>query len=115
MRYKKIIITFGILFGIYAVGTYIYFSIEPLSKEDCPITIPGKAPLVLHDSNYPHHVFKITNDASCLNATRVYDMVAVKTIEDIAQALALAQENNVHVAIAGVRHSMGGQALLING
>ena len=110
MRFKKVLIICGIIFGLYIIATYIYFSAEPLSLEHCPITIPNQVPLLLHDPHYPNHRFKTINDASCLNETRVYDVLKVKTIDDIYNALTLAQEKNVPISIAGRRHSMGGQA-----
>jgi FAD/FMN-containing dehydrogenase len=51
------------------------------------------------------------NDASCLDKTDVYGIVAVKTAEDISRVLAFARDNKLTVSPAGVRHSMGGQAL----
>ncbi|CAN5133249.1 FAD-binding oxidoreductase [soil metagenome] len=110
MRFKKILIALGILFGLYAIATYFYFSAEPLSLEHCPITIPGQAPILLQNPNYPDHQFKTINDASCLNETRVYDVLTIKTVDDIYQALKLAREKKLHIAIAGRRHSMGGQS-----
>jgi FAD/FMN-containing dehydrogenase len=40
----------------------------------------------------------------------VYGVVKVKTEDDIRAALSYARENGLKVSIAGVRHSMGGQA-----
>jgi FAD/FMN-containing dehydrogenase len=50
------------------------------------------------------------NDASCLNRTPVHGIVRVTSVDDITGALAYARSNNLKVSIAGVRHSMGGQA-----
>lgn len=50
------------------------------------------------------------NDASCLNRTPVHGIVQVRTEADIVNALQFARENGRKVALAGVRHSMGGQA-----
>jgi len=50
------------------------------------------------------------NDASCLNRTPIYGVVAVRTADDVKNALAFAKANGRKVSIAGVRHSMGGQA-----
>jgi len=50
------------------------------------------------------------NDASCLNKTEIYGVVAVRSIEDIGKTLAFAREHKLSVTSAGVRHSMGGQA-----
>ena len=54
------------------------------------------------------------NDASCLNRTSVFGIVRVKTEQDIAAALSYARKNGLKVSIAGVRHSMGGQAFYRN-
>lgn len=50
------------------------------------------------------------NDASCLNRTPIYGVVRVTAAEDIASALLFAGAHDLKVSIAGVRHSMGGQA-----
>jgi len=50
------------------------------------------------------------NDASCLNRTPIYGIVQVRTEADIANALQFARAHNRKVTLAGVRHSMGGQA-----
>ena len=50
------------------------------------------------------------NDASCLDRTPVFGVVAVRTADDVKNALAFARANGRKVSIAGVRHSMGGQA-----
>ena len=56
----------------------------------------------------------VINDASCLNRTPVFGIVRVKTEQDIAAALSYARQNGLKVSIAGVRHSMGGQAFYQN-
>jgi FAD/FMN-containing dehydrogenase len=50
------------------------------------------------------------NDASCLSRTPVAGVVAARSEEDVARALAYAQANGLTVSAAGVKHSMGGQA-----
>lgn len=50
------------------------------------------------------------NDASCLNHTPIYGIVQVRTEADIRNALQFARAQGRKVALAGVRHSMGGQA-----
>lgn len=50
------------------------------------------------------------NDASCLNRTLIHGMVGVTREADVAEALDFARENGLKVSVAGVRHSMGGQA-----
>ncbi len=55
------------------------------------------------------------NDASCLNRTPIHGIVQVHTEEDVRQALTYAREQGLKVSVAGVRHSMGGQAFARNG
>lgn len=110
MKLKRVGLVVFVLVCLYGAGVYLYFSWEPLSKDDCPITLPNALPFVLEDEHDPAHRFTTINDASCLNETRVYEVVEVKTIDDIRNALKKAREKKLHVAIAGVRHSMGGQA-----
>lgn len=54
------------------------------------------------------------NDASCLNRTPVYGIVQINNVEDIKNAILFAKENNLKISMAGVRHSMGGQAFYRN-
>jgi FAD/FMN-containing dehydrogenase len=110
MSLKKALLICCVLGSIYVIGTYIYFSAKPFSSYDCPVHIPDTPPIPLEDPAYPGHHFKTINDASCLNETRVYDVIQVKSIEDIRHALRIAREKKLPISIAGVRHSMGGQA-----
>lgn len=50
------------------------------------------------------------NDASGINRTIIYGIVEVKTEDDIKKSLLFAKEKNLHISIAGAKHSMGGQA-----
>ena len=50
------------------------------------------------------------NDASGLSRTPVYGVVAVRSRDDVAKALAFAKANELKIAMAAVRHSMGGHA-----
>jgi FAD/FMN-containing dehydrogenase len=110
MLMKRILFVCFALIALYGIGTYIYFSAKPTVRDYCPITMPHREPLILEDPLDPHHRFKTINDVSCLNETRVYDIIVVKNSDDIRQALKIAQEKKLHISIAGVRHSMGGQA-----
>ena len=51
------------------------------------------------------------NDASCLSRTPVAGVVTPRSEKDVATAFAQAKAAGLTVAPAGVRHSMGGQAL----
>ncbi|MBX3015494.1 MAG: FAD-binding oxidoreductase [Caldilineaceae bacterium] len=50
------------------------------------------------------------NDASTLNRTAIHGIVQVRTEAEIQNALQFARAEGRKVALAGVRHSMGGQA-----
>jgi FAD/FMN-containing dehydrogenase len=54
------------------------------------------------------------NDASCLNRTPVYGVVQITSTDDVRTAMLYAKANKLKVSIAGVRHSMGGQAFSKN-
>src|SRR5918994_1270178 len=54
------------------------------------------------------------NDVSCLDRTPVYGIVKITSVDDIKNALQFARENKLKVSMAGVRHSMGGQAFFRN-
>ena len=54
------------------------------------------------------------DDISCLNKTYVYGIVKVNKVEDVRNAILFAKENNLKTSIAGIRHSMGGQAFFRN-
>jgi FAD/FMN-containing dehydrogenase len=56
----------------------------------------------------------LINDASCLNPTTVFGVVRIHNEQDVANALQFAREQNLQIAPAGVRHSMGGQAFAAN-
>lgn len=96
--------------AVYIALFYSYFGKAPCTIYDCPTTMPDETTLVLRDPAFPGHQFTTINDVSCMNKTRVYEIVAVESDYDIRMALEKARENNVSVSLAGVRHSMGGQA-----
>ena len=114
-------------------GTKVYeLSANPVTEKDCapiasssalrsiaPASIKqGFQPVVERIQRQPGLPWKqqggTINDASCLNRTDVYGIVRVLTVEDAQNALVFARERNLKVAIAGVRHSMGGQAFAPN-
>src|SRR5436190_5569361 len=51
---------------------------------------------------------KTINDVSCLNPTPVRDVIAVKSIADISNAVQRARQDGLKISIAGARHSQGG-------
>ncbi|MGQ0603879.1 MAG: FAD-binding protein [Anaerolineales bacterium] len=87
---------------------------EPVGEKECdPLTdlTPLDPPTVLPASELPwSQTGGAINDASCLDETPVYGIVRVKTEADIRNTLQFARANGLKVALAGVRHSMGGQA-----
>ncbi|HSW74063.1 MAG TPA: hypothetical protein VLG71_02815, partial [Candidatus Limnocylindria bacterium] len=87
-RIKKVLLILVSLYGAYIFATYIYFSAQPVSADYCPVALPGYKQPSLEDPDDLKHTYKLINDASCLNETRVYDVVVVKTVDDIAQAIA---------------------------
>jgi FAD/FMN-containing dehydrogenase len=95
-------------------------SADPLGEKDCPPLIPGaigdasKSQLVqaaaMQDALPWRQQGGTINDASCLNRTAIYGIVQVRQVEDVQNAVQFAAANGLKVSIAGVRHSMGGQA-----
>jgi FAD/FMN-containing dehydrogenase len=110
------------LVAVAAVRKALYYAADPAGDKDCPPVFPaqsepagpGRLPAAPPRSLGWAQVGGTVNDASCLNKTPVYGVVEVRQIEDIRKALAFARENGMKVSIAGVRHSMGGQAFARN-
>lgn len=55
------------------------------------------------------------NDASCLDETTVHGVIKIQSEQDIKDGLTYANENDISISIAGVRHSMGGHAFKKDG
>lgn len=93
---------------------------DPVGVKDCPPLEPQPASDVAARSQSEIAASSVElpwaqkggfmNDASCLNRTSVYGVVQVKEVDDIRDALRFAAEQGLKVSLAGVRHSMGGQA-----
>lgn len=81
------------------VNTEVYVETAPLSKGELLKWIQKGGTI---------------NDVSCLDRTQVYGIVQITNIDDIKNALVFAKENKLKVSMAGVRHSMGGQAFYKN-
>ena len=102
-----------------------YLAHDPIVAKDCPPITPEQPdPSVSAatdtrsgpDISLPWSQRGGTvNDASCLDRTEVYGVVQVKKPEDVKEAIAFAKSRNLKVSIAGVKHSMGGQAFAKNG
>ncbi len=95
-------------------------SADPLGEKDCPPLLPGaigdasKTQLARAAAEMAALPWSqqggTINDASCLNRTAVYGIVQIRRVEDVQNAVQFAAANGLKVSIAGVRHSMGGQA-----
>ncbi len=116
-----LILTFAV--SVTARKLYLYAA-DPTGEKDCsplfpaavsdpakPTTIEIKTPSVALPWAQKGGAI---NDASCLNKTSIYGIVQVMDIDDIKNALLFAKENGLKVSIAGVKHSMGGQAFYQN-
>jgi FAD/FMN-containing dehydrogenase len=110
------------LIAFVALRKALYYAADPAGEKDCPPVAPVGA-----DESRPARIQPAVptslvwvqrggtvNDASCLSRTPVYGVVAVREVDDIRAALAFARDNGLKVAVAGVRHSMGGQAFARN-
>lgn len=76
-----------------------YYGAGPSGDKDCSPLAPPSPPGA-----------QVINDVSCLNPTPINGLIAVRSEDDIRQALASAGERGVKLSIAGARHSQGGQA-----
>lgn len=56
-----------------------------------------------------------TNDASCLNKTEIFGIVAVSSVDDVRKAVLFAKEHGLKITSAGLQHSMGGQSFVKSG
>lgn len=102
---------------------YIY-SADPTGEKECPPLNPSLADSASDSTTAQVNTTGLTlpwaqkggtlNDASCLNQTAVYGVVQVTEVEDIQEAILLAKEHGLPLSIAGVKHSMGGQAFFKN-
>jgi len=108
-----------------AAGTGIYVAplmADPAGEKDCGSVLPlatGLRAAAARSEPTPEPPWArragTLNDASCLSRTPVMGVVAVRREADVAAALAFARAHDLTVAAAGVKHSMGGQALARNG
>jgi FAD/FMN-containing dehydrogenase len=109
--------------GVLGGQKVVELSADPVGEKDCPPLVAAPAAAAAADpvqpaAQAPQPVWAqkggTINDASCLNRTPIYGIVRVKTVDDIKNALQFAQANGLKISIAGVRHSMGGQAFYKN-
>ncbi|MFM2414628.1 MAG: putative oxidoreductase in fasciation locus [Candidatus Parcubacteria bacterium] len=118
-RYSQIFLTGASILGISGLSYGVSREIaEPGQDKQCePLSPEEQASLqythdidILGASVAWKKLGTVVDDASCLDATTVYGVVQVRSIEDIQNALTFAKAEGIQVSIAGVRHSMGGHA-----
>lgn len=107
----------SMLLAVIVLRKAIDYATEPEADKDCPPPPTGAGPSgpVRVQPAVTAAVVWVQrggtlNDASCLSRTPVYGVVAVREIDDVRAALAFARDHGLKVSVAGVRHSMGGQA-----
>lgn len=119
---KKTIAGLGLLvLGVFFVYKTAYLTAEPGKDKECNPLNPDQAandkPTTLQ---FPGQGLPwlqkggTVNDASCLDQTAVMGVVAVTSEKEISKTLSYAREHDLKVSIAGVKHSMGGQAFAKN-
>src|SRR5690349_5498073 len=124
---NKVIAGLAVVSALAATGYEMNrLSADPVGEKDCPPVFaeapaPGTngvnveiAPLSAGERLQWQQKGGTINDVSCLDRTSVYGIVKVTSVEDIKNALQFARENKLKVSMAGVRHSMGGQAFYRN-
>jgi FAD/FMN-containing dehydrogenase len=103
-----------------AIQKILYYSADPTGEKDCPPLSPGSDVPQATNVSDPYGTLPweqkggTINDASCLDSTAVYGIVEVRSEKDIKDALQFAKDKGLTVSIAGVKHSMGGQAFARN-
>ena len=110
------------LIAFVALRKALYYAADPADEKDCPPVAPagsdpsrpGRIQLAAPASLVWVQRGGTVNDAICLSRTPVYGVVAVREVDDIRAALTFARDNGLKVSVAGVRHSMGGQAFARN-
>ena len=124
---KKIAASIAVVSALAATGYEVNrLSAEPVGEKDCPpVFAEGDAPSVaqINVEIAPLSAGErlqweqkggAVNDVSCLDRTPVYGIVRITSVDDIRNALQFARQNKLKVSMAGVRHSMGGQAFYRN-
>src|SRR5688572_29710264 len=120
---KKIVASIAVVSALAAAGYEVNrLSADPVGEKDCPPVFADAAapataqinveiaPLSAGEMLKWEQKGGTINDVSCLDRTPVYGIVKVTSVDDIWNALSFARENKLKVSMAGVRHSMGGQA-----
>ena len=122
---RSTLIALGLVsaFG-FSTSKVLQYSAEPTAETDClnllptasndPVAEKGVAEAKFADRLPWAQKGGTINDASCLNNTAIYGVVQVTNEEEIGNALLFARQQGLKVSLAGVRHSMGGQAFFEN-
>ena len=124
---KKIVASIAVVSALAATGYEVNrLSAEPIGEKDCPPVFAEAnasnsaqvnveiAPLSVGERLQWEQKGGTINDVSCLDRTPVYGIVRITSVDDIKNALQFARKNKLKVSMAGVRHSMGGQAFYKN-
>ncbi len=124
---KKLAASIVVVSAVVAAGYQVnQLSADPAGEKDCPPLYADTGPSTDTQTNVEiaplpkSELLKwkqkggTINDASCLDRTVVFGIVQITSVEDVKNALDFARENKLKVSMAGVRHSMGGQAFYRN-
>ena len=124
---KKIAASIAVVSALAATGYEVNrLAADPVGEKDCPPVFAEAnasstsqinveiAPLSAGEILKWEQKGGTINDVSCLDRTPVYGIVKITSVDDIKNALQFAGENKLKVSMAGVRHSMGGQAFFRN-
>ena len=112
---RKALIVGASTAAIIGAGTVVAvapLAAEPDGEKDCGSVLPSSATVTTPRASIDFaQKGGSVNDASCLSRTAVAGIVIPHSEKDVGTALAQARVASLTVAPAGVRHSMGGQAL----
>lgn len=124
---KKVITTVAVVSVLAGTGYEVNrLSADPVGEKDCePVSSTANesatgevdvqiSPLPVSELLQWKQKGGTINDVSCLNRTMIYGIVQIRSIDDIKNAVTLANEGKLKISMAGARHSMGGQAFYKN-
>ncbi|MFA6114359.1 MAG: FAD-binding oxidoreductase [Sphingomonas sp.] len=116
MKRKKLLITVSVI-ALIAASATIYalpLAADPVGAKDCGDILPPLPALKGRAASVPEPHWAqrggTVNDASCLSRTPVAGVVAVRSEQDVAGAIAYARAHGLTISPAGMKHSMGGHA-----
>jgi FAD/FMN-containing dehydrogenase len=121
---KKLLTSLAVLSALGITGYKAnQLAADPTEEKECPpmFAAPGTTSIEVDVTTLPgseqltwEQTGGTINDASCLNRTPIAGIVRVTTVDEIQEAITFARENNLKISLAGVKHSMGGQAFFKN-